>query len=136
SSVILTKKGIQLTGLAAPQGDQVTVLQSDGTKVTLKKNDIDQQLASLVSVMPEKLLDTLDRREIADLFAYLESEPAKESAGGARSDKFGVVCRFGPPKPTDCNPWASSYFLRYHASARVASSASMRPSPSVSMRRN
>ena len=31
-------------------------------------------IASLVSVMPEKLLDTLELPEIADLFAYLESE--------------------------------------------------------------
>jgi putative heme-binding domain-containing protein len=77
SSLILTKKGIQLTGLAAVQGDVVTLLQSDGSKVTLKKDEIEQQLASLVSVMPEKLLDLLDMREIADLFAYLESEPAK-----------------------------------------------------------
>ena len=55
----------------------MTVLQSDGTKVTLSKDDIDQQFASLVSVMPEKLLDALDKQEIADLFAFLESEPAK-----------------------------------------------------------
>jgi hypothetical protein len=28
-----------------------------------------------VSVMPEKLLDPLTKAEIADLFAFLESEP-------------------------------------------------------------
>ena len=63
--------------MAAVQGDVVTVLLSDGTKVSLKKDEIDQQFASLVSVMPEKLLDLLTREEIADLFAFLESEPAK-----------------------------------------------------------
>ena len=77
STLIVTKKGQQINGLAAPQGDMVTVLQSDGTKITLAKNDIEQQFASLVSVMPEKLLDTLTKQEIADLFAFLESEPAK-----------------------------------------------------------
>jgi putative heme-binding domain-containing protein len=77
STNIVTTKGQQITGLAAPQGDTVTVLQSDGTKVTLKKSEIEQQYASLVSVMPEKLLDTLTKQEIADLFAFLESEPAK-----------------------------------------------------------
>ena len=76
SVTIVTKKGQQLTGLAAPQGDTVTVLQSDGSKVTLKKSDIDQQFASLVSVMPEKLQDLLTKPELADLFAYLESTPA------------------------------------------------------------
>jgi putative heme-binding domain-containing protein len=75
SSVIVTKKGVQFTGLAAPVGDTVTVLQNDGTKVTLKKDEIDQQFASLTSVMPELLLDLLSKEEIADLFAYLESEP-------------------------------------------------------------
>jgi putative heme-binding domain-containing protein len=77
STLITTKKGITITGLAAVQGDMVTVLQSDGTKVSLKKDDIEQQHASLISVMPEKLLDLLEMREIADLFAFLESEPAK-----------------------------------------------------------
>jgi putative heme-binding domain-containing protein len=77
STVIITTKGQQFTGLAAPMGGTVTLLQSDGTKVVLSKNDIDQQYASLVSVMPEKLLDQLSKEEIADLFAFLESEPAK-----------------------------------------------------------
>jgi putative heme-binding domain-containing protein len=77
STLIVTKKGRQVTGLAAVQGDDITVLLSDGTKVSLKKDEIDQQFASLVSVMPEKLLDPLEKRDIADLFAYLESDPAK-----------------------------------------------------------
>jgi len=50
---------------------------SNVNKVTLRKKDIDQQYASLTSVMPEKLLDALTKKEIADLFAFLESEPAK-----------------------------------------------------------
>jgi putative heme-binding domain-containing protein len=75
STTIVTTRGLRIDGLAAPQGDTVTVLQSDGTRVTLKKDDIEQQFASLVSVMPERLLDTLSRQEIADLFAFLESEP-------------------------------------------------------------
>lgn len=75
STVIVTKKGQQINGLAAPQGDMITVLQSDGTKVMLKKDEIEQQFASLISVMPEKLFDTLTQEEIADLFAFLESEP-------------------------------------------------------------
>src|SRR5262249_59979631 len=76
-SVIITTKGAQVSGLAATQGNVVTVLTSDGSKVTLQKNEIEQQIASLVSVMPEKLLDQLTQQEIADLFAFLESEPPK-----------------------------------------------------------
>jgi putative heme-binding domain-containing protein len=74
---ILTKDGATITGLAAPQGGMITVLQLDGTKVTLKVEDIEVQVASTISPMPEKLLDELTREEIADLFAYLESTPPK-----------------------------------------------------------
>ena len=66
-----------ITGLAAPQGGMITVLQLDGTKVVLKEGDIDIRVASTISPMPEKLLDELTKAQIADLFAYLESEPPK-----------------------------------------------------------
>jgi len=75
STTIETRNGQRINGLMAPQGDMVTILQSDGSKITLKKAEIEQQFASLVSVMPEKLLDQLTKQEIADLFAFLESEP-------------------------------------------------------------
>jgi putative heme-binding domain-containing protein len=75
STTITTVKGQTITGLAAVQGDMVTVLQSDGSKVVLQKKEIDSQFASLISVMPERLLDPLTKEEIADLFAFLESEP-------------------------------------------------------------
>src|SRR5262249_56267941 len=61
STQITTKKGLTITGLMAVQGEQVTVQQSAGTRVTLKKADIDSQFASLVSVMPEQLLDALTK---------------------------------------------------------------------------
>jgi putative heme-binding domain-containing protein len=75
SSTIITTSGQQVTGLAAVQGDTVTVVLSDASKVTLKRDEIDSQVASLVSVMPEQLLDPLSMQEIIDLFAFLESEP-------------------------------------------------------------
>ncbi|HEY1377893.1 MAG TPA: HEAT repeat domain-containing protein [Gemmataceae bacterium] len=74
STTILTKKGVRIDGLAAVQGDTLTVLQSDGSKVTLRKDEVEAQYASLVSVMPENLLDPLSKQEIADLFAFLESD--------------------------------------------------------------
>ena len=77
STQFVTKQGQTINGLASLQGDVYTVLQKDGTKVTLKKDDVDQQFTSLISVMPEELLDQLEKKEIADLFAFLESEPAK-----------------------------------------------------------
>jgi putative heme-binding domain-containing protein len=78
SVLITTTSGQQINGLAAVQGDTVTVLLNDASKLTLRKDEIDTQVASLISVMPERLLDTLTRQEIADLFAYLESDPTKK----------------------------------------------------------
>src|SRR5262249_7835221 len=75
SSVVMTHGGRQFTGLVTTQGQSVVVLQADATRVTLRRDEIEQQYASLVSVMPEGLIDTLTRQEIADLFAFLESEP-------------------------------------------------------------
>jgi putative heme-binding domain-containing protein len=75
TTVIETADGVIYTGLVSTQGDTVSVLRGDGTKVTLKKEQIKQQFASLVSVMPERLLDPLTKPEIADLFAFLESSP-------------------------------------------------------------
>ncbi len=59
-----------------PDGPQ-RVLLSDATKVNLRKDEIESQFASLVSVMPEKLLDELSLSEIADLFAFLEVDATK-----------------------------------------------------------
>ena len=36
---------------------------------------IEEMRASTMSLMPEKLLDLLTKEEIADLFAFLESDP-------------------------------------------------------------
>jgi putative heme-binding domain-containing protein len=78
STQFVTRRGQTILGLAAaPVDGVITVLQSDGSKVSLKVGDIDQQFTSLISVMPEKLLDVLEKQEIADLFAFMESEPAK-----------------------------------------------------------
>jgi putative heme-binding domain-containing protein len=77
STLIETKRGQRFTGLASAQGDVVTVLLSDATKVSLRKDEIESQFSSLISVMPEKLLDELSLPEIADLFAFMESDSEK-----------------------------------------------------------
>ncbi|HMO37120.1 MAG TPA: c-type cytochrome, partial [Gemmatales bacterium] len=74
-TVLVTVNGQTISGLAAFQGETITVLQSDGSKITLNKADVESQVASTVSPMPEKLLDDLPLEEIADLFSYLESDP-------------------------------------------------------------
>ena len=63
--------------MASAQGDVVTLLLSDATKVSLRKDEIESQFSSLISVMPEKLLDELTLPEIADLFAFMETDSEK-----------------------------------------------------------
>jgi putative heme-binding domain-containing protein len=77
SMVIVTKTGQEIMGLLAPQTDGIAVITSDATKVMLKPAEIEERHVSLVSIMPEKLLDPLTKQEIADLFAFMQSEPAK-----------------------------------------------------------
>lgn len=78
SSTILTQDGRSFIGLAAEQGGMITILLQDGSKMTIKSSDVESRYASLVSVMPEKLLDELTREDIADLFAYMESTPPEK----------------------------------------------------------
>ena len=57
------------------------LLLSDGTKATLEKGEIESEAASLVSLMPEGLLDGLSKAEIADLFRFLESGAITRTEG-------------------------------------------------------
>jgi putative heme-binding domain-containing protein len=76
STQIVTKQGRTFLGLAsAPQDGVITILLQDGSKTTVKVSDIADKFDSLISVMPEQLLDPLNKQEIADLFAFLESTP-------------------------------------------------------------
>ena len=76
-TTFVTKAGVVVNGLASLQGDTYTILQIDGSKTTLRRSEVDQQVASTISVMPEKLLDEMTREEIADLFAFLFADPPK-----------------------------------------------------------
>ena len=46
--------------------------------LSVRSAELRGSAASLISVMPERLLDPLTRQEIADLFAYMESDPNKK----------------------------------------------------------
>jgi putative heme-binding domain-containing protein len=66
-------------------GQNLVLLLSDGTKVTIPRAEIEEQKASTTSVMPEGLLNPLSYQEIADLLALFDSMPrvaAPESAAG------------------------------------------------------
>jgi putative heme-binding domain-containing protein len=56
-------------------GPNLVLLLSDGTKVTIPKDQIEEQKPSTISVMPEGLLNPLSYQEIADLLALFNSMP-------------------------------------------------------------
>jgi hypothetical protein len=62
--------------MVGPSGpDAVVVLQSDGQKLIIPKDQIEETVPSKLSSMPQGLLDPLTIQEIADLFAFLMSGP-------------------------------------------------------------
>ncbi len=76
SKSVQLKDGRSVWGIAAPQPDgSLVILQSDATKITIKKDEIDEIRALKKSAMPEGLLNTLTLEEIGDLFAYLGQSP-------------------------------------------------------------
>jgi putative heme-binding domain-containing protein len=83
SKSVVTNDGLIYTGLVAPAGDDgVTVLQANGEKVAVSRDDIAETRPSRKSAMPEGLLNQLTLEEIADLLAYL-SQPAKTATATA-----------------------------------------------------
>ncbi len=82
TQTIVTKDGKSYTGMVAPTGeDSFTVLQVNGEKVVVAREDIEQTTRTKVSAMPEGLLNTLSLEDIADLFSYLTSAPSQNLAG-------------------------------------------------------
>lgn len=78
AKTVQTERGMQFTGIVGEAGvGAIIVLQSNGEKITIPRNEINEIYPSQKSAMPEGLFNTLTLEEIADLFAYL-SPPAKK----------------------------------------------------------
>ena len=87
---VATADGRKLSGIVAESGAEsitlVSVVNDQPVRTVVAKKDIDDLKPSAVSLMPEKLLDTLNDESVADLFAYIASD-AKIAPGlpGVRS---------------------------------------------------
>jgi len=77
ASIITTNGGKVYTGRVLGESDgklSVLIDPVDITKVVeIPKDDVDEQLPSPTSLMPQKLLNTLNQDEVLDLLAYLMS---------------------------------------------------------------
>jgi putative heme-binding domain-containing protein len=73
SYVIQTSSGQMLTGLLAEQdAGSITVLDAKNQRFKLPRDQVKSIGESNVSLMPERVLDTLSPQELRDLFSYLE----------------------------------------------------------------
>jgi len=74
--VVATGDGRTVSGMPiVTDGPNLVLLLQDSSKVTIPKDEIDEQKPSPTSVMPEGLLNTLEYQDVADLIALFESIP-------------------------------------------------------------
>lgn len=69
---VVTVDGRVLTGLLAEDSEQRVVLKTQGGKLEIvPRGDVEEQVPSQLSLMPENLEQQLQPQELADLFAFL-----------------------------------------------------------------
>ena len=76
NTIFTLKDGADVTERVADENDQRLIVVTDPrkqTKVEVRKANIESRYASKISPMPEGLVDTLSKKEILDLIAYLQS---------------------------------------------------------------
>ncbi|MFK7769930.1 MAG: HEAT repeat domain-containing protein [Mariniblastus sp.] len=84
SKKILTVDGTLFTGMAIKQADgSFFVLQSDGKKIRIAADDVEEVKDSKLSAMPNGLLDGLSEAEVNDLFGYLMSTQSQNQTANA-----------------------------------------------------
>jgi putative membrane-bound dehydrogenase-like protein len=91
ASVVRTTSGQILTGIiTAETAASLTLVDAKNVQHTIARDEIDELKASPVSLMPEKILDSLAEADIRNLFAYLESGAPRISqpSGPRRSFTF------------------------------------------------
>jgi putative heme-binding domain-containing protein len=75
AQVVVTKDGRVLTGLIVEATPKVvTLLDAKNERTVVAREQIEEMTRAPQSLMPEKLLDTMDDQEIRDLFGYLRLE--------------------------------------------------------------
>jgi putative heme-binding domain-containing protein len=72
---VVLNDGRILAGLLADSNHEtLTVLDAKNQRTVVKRANVEELIASELSLMPENVLEPLDNQEIRDLFAYLRSK--------------------------------------------------------------
>ena len=76
AKTIITANGKSYTGTVGSGGSEdLLILQADGRKIRVPREEVEQTVPSQVSSMPEGLLNDLTLEEVSDLFAFLQTPP-------------------------------------------------------------
>jgi putative heme-binding domain-containing protein len=87
SKKIVTVDGNQFSGMAVLQADgSYFVLQSDGKRIRVAAEEIEDVKESATSAMPEGLLDSLSISEINDLFTFLMPPKQQQTVGSSQDN--------------------------------------------------
>jgi putative heme-binding domain-containing protein len=71
--VVATNDGRLITGLlVASSATSYTIRRQGGEEVTVLRKDVEELSDTQISLMPEKLLDTLSPQEVADLLEFVK----------------------------------------------------------------
>jgi len=79
AKTVLDQQNRRYTGVTTNSGDKIVILMTDGQKVGVPRDQVQEILPARQSAMPTGLLDQLTREEIADLFAYLLGPPSDQA---------------------------------------------------------
>jgi putative heme-binding domain-containing protein len=76
---VAARDGRTLEGVLVDQDPGVVVLRDpQGRDTSIRRDEIEEMVASKTSIMPEGLLKEMNDREVRDLFAYLRgNQPPK-----------------------------------------------------------
>jgi putative membrane-bound dehydrogenase-like protein len=83
-STFVLEDGRSVSGLIQKETDSALTVRTINDTIVVAKADIEDQAQSELSLMPERLLDSLKEQEVRDLIAYLAS-PAQVAPKGPRS---------------------------------------------------
>lgn len=72
-TVFTLADGRTVSGIVAVETDRSVTVQTATEKVTIAKGDIESRKPSVLSLMPDGLLQPLSQTELRDLFRYLQS---------------------------------------------------------------
>ncbi len=83
--IVVTTKGLVVTGLIVENGPQRIVLKTQGGKLeTIPRDKIEESKISELSMMPEGIEKQLSPQELADLFAFITLDKPPENPEAKR----------------------------------------------------